>query len=506
MRFVNERRHARALVALVSWLTLQAATPDTTRAAESPSAKARGATGPAPQAGKRPATNAYALEALIGLAQARYPGVAAAQHELDSMRFKQFQARWAWIPRGTVKGLFAPTPEIRCGVPPWLDDTDQATRAERERFCVNTDVRDLSLNFNGVFGRIELELAMPLYTFDKLGAARRAAQAGVEGRRIAVEAARQDVALNVTKAYWGFKLADEMLFTIREGKKHVDSARARLEEQLDEGEGDATVSDLLRLKTAAAEVDARLLEADRLARIALDTLALLTGVSSERLRVDTTPIEPMNRPLADFARYERTTRRARPELRMLEAAIKAKRAEVALEKARLLPDFLLVGRLGVGRATNIDDPYNAFLADPFNFVSSGLGLALNWNLNTVEQYGRYREASAGARKTEAQRREAMVGIEIALRKKYLELQEARERLKVTQKGAKAARSWLAATSQNLAAGLAETKELTDALVAYFQLRLRYLQAIFDVNVGWSELARTMGFPIRALFSAQRTDR
>jgi outer membrane protein len=477
---------------------------------------------PATPAGKpaKRATNSaesrrYTLDELTELALRAYPGIEAAEHALAAMKRQQFQADYAWVPRGKITGVFAPTPEIRCaasgsvvpqldsdgnvvtvgGQPAWRD-AREATQAERENWCINTDVQNLSLKFNGVFGRIELELAMPLYTFDKIGSAQRAAKAGVQAREAGVSSQRQEILLKVSKAYWGLKLAEETIYTIEEGRKHLVKARERLEHQLDTGEGDATVTDLLRLKTAEAEIDARLLEARRLARIAREGLALLCGLDPERMLVDKTVIDLVSGELAPVEHYVRRARGDRPEAKMLEAATAASKAKAALEKAKLWPDLLLVGRVGVGGATNIDDPQNSFFSDPFNFTESALALALNWNLNSVEQYGKYKEASAEAAKTAAKRTEGLLGIEVEVRKNYLELKEAQRRVRVTKKGAKAARSWLVATSQNLAAGLAEPKDLTDALVAYFQLKLRNLEAIFTVNLGWSKLSRAIGRPAR----------
>jgi outer membrane protein TolC len=47
-------------------------------------------------------------------------------------------------------------------------------------------------------------------------------------------------------------------------------------------------------------------------------------------------------------------------------------------------------------------------------------------------------------------------------------------------------------AQNFALGLAEARDLTDALVAFFNMRYRYLQAVFDYNVAVAALTRATG--------------
>lgn len=434
----------------------------------------------------------YGLAALIARAQRHYPGVEAAEHAVAAMEQKLFQARWAWAPRGELNALFAPTPEIRC--------FDAAGNPD-EQSCVRTNIKQIAFNLNGVFGRAQLELGMPLYTFGKLSALGRAAQAGVAAEQARLAAARRDLELNVTKAYWGAKLARAILEMIHEGREHLDKASARIAQQLEEDSGDATVTDELRLKTYAVEVDTRTLEARKLEQLALRSLSALTGLRADQLTLDAVPLEASSAELLASADYQRAAKQQRPELQLLEAALRALAARSALERARLWPDLLLVGRAGIGRATNVDFPQNAFLNNPFNFSSAALGLALHWQLDTVQQVGRLREALADARSLGAKRQEALSAMTLELEKAYLELQEAQQRLVVAERGTRSARSWLVATSQNLSAGLAEPKELTDALVAYFRLRLTSLQSSFDVNVGWSELARKVGLATTEL---QRT--
>ena len=57
-----------------------------------------------------------------------------------------------------------------------------------------------------------------------------------------------------------------------------------------------------------------------------------------------------------------------------------------------------------------------------------------------------------------------------------------------EKGEKAGKAWISAVSQNFAVGLAEARDLSDALVAFFGMRTRYLQAVFDLHIARSALA------------------
>ncbi|MFH1132745.1 MAG: TolC family protein [Pseudomonadota bacterium] len=433
-------------------------------------------------------TTRYNLHQLVQIAEKNYPGVKAAKHALDAMKRDLYRAKWAWLPQGQLRGFVAPSPEVFC-----VDangDRD-ATGAQ----CVSTtrelDAKDF--NIAGIMARIELEVGMPLYTFDKIGSAKRAATAGVQAKQAQVYQATDELMLNVTKAYWGVKLAREFLHTIKTGREFLDQAIERIAKELDEGEGESTLTDLLRLKTHTAEIDSRTLQAKNLEKIALAGVSALTGMKNETFDIDPEPLSLVENKLSPFNEIFGLAQLHRPEIAMLAAAKRASQAQADLEKAKFFPDFLLVASVGAAYTSSADDPTHGFLYDPFNFAAAGFGLAMHWNLDTVQQYGRYKKAQSQGEEINAKQAEGLRGIELEIYKIYLDLKESMDRLKITEKGQKSARQWLVATSQNLEAGLCESKELTDSLVSFFLLRLQHLQAIFEVNVGWAKLAKAIGF-------------
>ena len=84
-----------------------------------------------------------------------------------------------------------------------------------------------------------------------------------------------------------------------------------------------------------------------------------------------------------------------------------------------------------------------------------------------------------------------------MRRAYSDLSEAEGRLKVMSKGEKAGKAWITAVAQNFALGLAEARDFGDALTAFFQMRVRYLQAVFDYNLAVSALTRATGADVAA---------
>lgn len=421
----------------------------------------------------------YNLRQLVAMARQSYPGVAAARHAVEMMEAQLYRAKWAWVPQGQVKGLVAPAPEVRC--------------MPSEEQCIETTAHELnSLDIAGVLLRIEVELGMPLYTFDKIGAAKRAAEAGVALRRSQVATTEDKLALDVTRAYWGLKLAREIIYTIDEGREHLVKAKEKVEEQIDSSEGEATIEDLHKLNLAFVEVDGRRLDAKKLERFTLSALATLTGKRGRPFDVDTKYLDVLPGTLLENKVYKTLASQHRPDIHSLKAVLRAANAKVDLEKAKFFPNFLLVGMAGVGYTSSADEPKNAFYNDPFNFLGAGFGLVLNWKWDQVQQYGRFKEAKAQRSMAKAKKKEAMAGIELELDKALLDLRGAQDQLKLMEKGAKIGRKWLTTVSQNMVVGLATTEDFKDGLTAFFTYELKRLQATYEVNVAWADLGRIIG--------------
>jgi outer membrane protein TolC len=422
------------------------------------------------------------LPELVFMARSN-PGIDAAQQALSAFEAQLAEARRAWIPQGTVDVLEAPAPEVHC-----VD-----ANGNRDPNCPLTDVTNTNqFKVGGAFTRIELKVGMPLYTFGKLYAARQAAAAGVDAGRAQLDAARLQVVTDVTRAYQGVKVAREILHTIAEGRDYLDKAMKKIEEDIESSRGEATETDRLRLKVLTAEVDARTLEAQSLARLGLAALRVLVPDAPGDLDVDDAPLVAVDKEPRPLSYYVELARLGRPEIRLVDAGLAARRAAEDVERARIYPDLLLVGTLNWAYAPSVDDPPNFFANDPFNGFAAGIGALLRIPLDYPLKLARLDRAAAERREMEARRRQALGGIGLDIERSYAELQEARARMVVSQGGERAARAWLVATYQNLMLGLVEPKELTDALLAFFTLKLRALQAVYDVNANWTALGRAVG--------------
>jgi outer membrane protein len=422
------------------------------------------------------------LEQLLDMARQASPGMQAAAAATSAMEAQVSEARRNWLPTGDLLSILAPSPNMKC-----LPSTAECIQTQ------NNEVRLTNVSWNRVFTRTELRLIQPLWDFGKISAGTDAAKEGVAVAQQRESATRADVEQNVRKAYWGMKLARDVLDMLDTGSGYVDDGQKKLEKDLEQGTGNVSVTDKLRIRTVRAEVDARILEAKRGQGFARDGLrALLGPLAPSDIDVDDAAFEPLEIKERPVTYYEDLARYSRPEAKLLDHAVKAKNALADLERLKAYPDIVLVFTGAFARAQDVDDPKNAYLNHYFNSTSAGLAAALRMPLDLGPKLARATRSGAEAAEIGYRRSEALTGITFEVRKAYGEMSEAAERIKAVQKGERAAKSWISAVAQNFAVGLAEARDLTDALVAFFNMRYRYLQAVFDYNVAVAALTRATG--------------
>jgi outer membrane protein TolC len=417
-----------------------------------------------------------------------YPGLQASAAATAAMEAQVSEAKANWFPQGDILSFIAPSPNVRCQPP--------RTGSDDPTPCLTTSNNEASLrtvSWNQVFTRTELKLIQPLWDFGKISAGVAAAKAGVEVSRQREATARAELEMNVRKAYYGLKFAREIIDMLDQGSGYVEDGQKRVEKALAEGSGNTTVTDKLRIKTVRAEVDARILEAKRLQGVARESLRILLGPEAPaEVDVDDEPFEPPEVKEHPVTYYEEIARVSRPEVRMLEYAARAKQALADLERRKEYPDLVLIGTAAFARAQGVDDPPNAFMSHYFNSTTGGVAAALRMQLDLGPKIARARKSAAEAMEIDYRRSEAMGGVLLDVRKTYGELTEAQARTAVMEKGEKAGKAWVSAVAQNFAVGLAEARDFSDALVAFFTMRTRYLQSVFDFNIAVAAMGRATG--------------
>jgi outer membrane protein TolC len=440
----------------------------------------------------------YKLDEILDLARKGNPGLAAGEQATAGIEAQLLEAKRSWMPSGEINSLLAQAPEIRCYNSTGQRDEKNCQNTGNETVGVGTEGFLHAITPAGIFTRTELKLVQPIYTFGKISAGVSAAESGVKASQNRQFGLVADLELNVRKAYWGAKLATEILATLNEASGYLDKAQKKIEDELAEGTGDASVTDRLRLRTMRAEIEGRILEAQRMADVARVGLRALIGSDAPAdLDVDPDPLDALKIPDRSLKRYEDEAHESRPEVKALDHMVAAKRALAELESNRRYPDIVLIGTAAYAYASSIDTPKNAYYNDPFHTLGAGIAAGFRMPLDLGVKSARAAKLLAEAKEAEQKRREALNGIAFEVEKAHTELLEAGKRTKIMQKGEKAGRQWIAAVAQNIAVGVSEAKDFSDALLAFFQARVRYLQSMYDYNIAAAALTRATGTDVTA---------
>ncbi len=319
---------------------------------------------------------------------------------------------------------------------------------------------------------------LPLYTGGRITRGINAATAGLEAARLGETADGQNVKLRVADAYVSVLRASRML---KVTESHVISLQAHAQDvgNLNE-QGMVAKTDLLSVRVALADAQQRKLQVGNgldLARAAYNRLLgrpLDQPVSLEDLA-----------PEATQEQFSALTGRAlerRGELAALARQIEAMRHQAAAVRGETAPQVALSGGYGYQE--------NRYQVHPGQWM---ITLGAKWNLFDGGVAGH--RASAVERQAAAlsqQRDELASIIALQVRQTWLDVQETRKRLIVTQSAIAQAEENLLVARDRYANGLATHTEVLDAETLRTGSESNHANALFDAALAGLRLKRATG--------------
>ncbi len=412
------------------------------------------------------------LATLTRIAERTYPSIRAAQARILAA---QAQLDEAWVSpffQSTVIAGASVAPQIH-GSPIYSNDQQVP----------------LTNPWAPILG-IQVQGAIPLWTFGKLPAARDAARAGIRAAHADQARTRAQLRYDIRRAYFALQLALDLRQMVNESLPQMREAAAHIDEQLEEGDTEVSQLDRWRMQAALAEVEARASDVQRLEATARAALGTLTG--RPRVHIPECPIEPVELDLDPLDHYVRQAREGRPEVRMLEAAVNAREAAVRVAEAGFFPDFGFAYRIGQTWAPGMTNQTNPFVIDPANYTTVQAGLVMRWSLDVWGNAYRLNRANAQLDDTRAQTEMALGGIGLEVAQAYSAVQAAQAHVETWARGRRETRAWFIAAAQGREVGTVEPRDLVDAVRAYLTARYSHLSAIHDLNSAAANLERTSG--------------
>ncbi|MBN2193197.1 MAG: TolC family protein [Polyangiaceae bacterium] len=418
--------------------------------------------------------HAYDLARCLALAERNFPKIQEARAKLTKKRAERTRSRvQPYDDFDAHAGIaFAPS---ALGTSFYSGDTDEAIDS------------DMTLAWQvGVSG------AIPLWTFGKISNLWEAADANVRLGQEEVVKVKQEVMLDVRRAYYGLQFARDALSLAREAERQIDKYIRILERRVAEEDGDEVA--LLKLKMQRAELTARESEAHKNAAAALAGLRFLTG-AGQGFDIPDEPLQRLPHPLGPLARYLEAARLHRPEVNMARAGIAARRAQVRIEEARAYPDLGLALSWKWAHAPARTDQKNPFVNDSANVLGYGAGLGLKWNLDFLSGSTRLAAARADLEVARASERFALGGVGAEVEGAYADAADAARRLDAYSEATRYAKQWLVKVQQGIDIGAYEDEDLVDPAKEYALKRLNVMAATYDYNIAMARLALVTGWDL-----------
>ena len=414
------------------------------------------------------------LEQCVDRALMVSPDVEQAVLAVKSLEAKLSEAKFAGIvPRLQWTNLFGPAPGIE-------GDTEQVE-------TIRSDLSDL-----GIFSRTQIELVQPLYTFGKLGNAKKAAGFGLEAGEAGVEARKNDVVLQVRKLFYGLVLAGELREIILEGGEKVQEARQRVNEMIEEDSEDVGQNDLLKIDVFEFEVLSNRARAEKAIEMGKAALKTLLDIDRDR---DFDIIDTFGGPepvlLEDLDVYVERAKSRRYDIRQLRAGVLARRALLKVAKSDFYPQIALAGSLQWGIAPHRPELDNPFLRDDFNFLRGGAVITLRQNFNFGLTRAKYLARKAELESLVSKESQAMNAIALEVEKTYRDALEARSNVTSSDRALRSARAWLTAATMGFDV-TGDSRELLDAFTAHAKMQQAYQQSLFALRVALAELDHVTG--------------
>jgi outer membrane protein TolC len=462
------------------WLLVTSAAPSLAAEPEPPPAASAPASPERPSPDAPPDKETWTWEAFLGHVERHHPLMDAARAGLAQLEAKLSQADWAYFPSFRLEAAATITPKV----------TGDALASESDWGTI------------GVYARSKLEMVQPLWTFGKLSSLQRAAEAGVDVGRAAVEVARWELRVRAAEAWMGRLLGKQLDGILADGKTWLDKAEARMERLRAEDSDEYDQLEHLRLKTRSAEFYQ--LQADNLLLLTQATqgLRLLLGrpPGEEVAIAADAAFEPYEFPLLPVEQYVALASKADP---LVELARKSARAQDALADAKAAeawPDLFFAGQVTLAEATVMEEQDSVFAHDPYHARTVGGVVGLRWKLDVPQRVFQTDEARARARRSASEAEVQADLQEFKVRQLAQELVNKRELLRIFRESQKAAQGWLTATWDTYDAGFGSFRDVMDALVQFYEKKFGYLKLVFEHNLVTWRLSQAVGLDIRGLTS------
>lgn len=330
----------------------------------------------------------------------------------------------------------------------------------------------------------------PVFTSGRVDALERAAEAEATAIAADIDAARADLRLEISRAYWAAVTARETLRVLEESTARVEAQLKDARQRFDVGL--IPPNEVSSLDAQRARERAQLIEASNLHESALIDLRRLIGAPFDAV---IQPSDAIDRPTPG-ARQDiqgdtvSAALRDRPELKALGSRVTAAEERQHAAAALTKPTVNLTGGVDYARPNARIFPRKGEWNESWD-----VGVNVNWNFF---DFGRSKAQQAEAAAAIKATRERMAEIESLVsadvRQRLMDRESARAVVDATDAAVKSAMEARRVVGDRFAAGVATSTDVIVAQVAQLEVELSRTRALANLRLAEARLERSIGGP------------
>ena len=334
--------------------------------------------------------------------------------------------------------------------------------------------------------RARLDLQWPIYTAGRLDALERAARAEHAATGQDLAAARADLRLEITRAFWALLTAREAERVITRSLASIDAHVADLRSQL--AQGFIPPNDVLTAEAQRSRERLLSIEATNQRGVADADLERLIGAPAGALEPAAMLEEPAAPAMAEAAILVGEAQRDRPERHALEERADAARERITAAIAAGRPQVSVGGGYDYARPNPRIFPRTAQWDDSWDASITASWSIWDGGRNRAERAEAAARASAAAARVLDFDRQ----VTFEVRQRRLEVDSTRAAIATAADGVRAATEAFRVVGERFAAGVATNTDLLDAQADLLQAQLDRTRALANARLADARLERAVG--------------
>ncbi len=347
--------------------------------------------------------------------------------------------------------------------------------------------------------RVKLGMAIPITTFGKLATAAELAGRGIDVARERRVSDEVQMVSRMRQLYYGIQMAEEIASLLLQAIDRLSSEIKKAEAQDISADIKASEKyspiDKLRMKVFRADLEKRLAETRTREDVAINALKIQMGLPMKSNVRPMMGLVPVNSRMSDYEEYLVRMNRSRPESRLADIGVEAKRLENQMIKKQFYPDFGVGAYFDIGRT--IGDIKNVQTTDdyvnPFNFARAGIFFRLQGKLDVHSLFAKMDRTESEFYKAGLERDMAKNGLALEVKEAFLRVKQGAEQVRRADETRRLARQMVFLSKSNLDLGIGEKSEYIDALQTTLLSRSQYLEAVFNYNSAVAQLDEKIGY-------------